>query len=118
MWPTSAYIHGVLALAARYWVVYGVTSSDLQADIERCYIALCVFGEQEHQLAATTPKERVSDVLQGALPPGGIGCLRMHLIRDGIIEVQLRRKLKAPLGHRISANFEMDVDSSPGYQPG
>src|SRR5882724_143973 len=98
--------------AARCWAMYGVTSSDLQPDIERAYIALRVFGEQEHQLDATTPEDVVSVVLQGALPLGGIWGLRMHLIRDGLIEVQLRRKLKAPLGRGISANFEVDVDGS------
>src|SRR5215211_7263767 len=92
--------------------MYDVTSRDLQPDVERAYIALCVFGEQEHQFAAATPEDVVSVVLQGAQPLGSIGGLRMHVIRDGIIEVQLRRKLKAPLARRIRANLEVDVDGS------
>ncbi len=63
-------------------------------------------------MVATTPEDVVSVVLQGTRSLGGVWRLRMNLVRDGIIEVQLRRKLKTPLGSRISANFEVDVDGS------
>ena len=69
--------------------MYGVISSDLQPDIECCHITLCVSGEREQQLVATSAEDVVSVVRQGTLPLGGVWCLRMNVVRDGIIEVQL-----------------------------
>jgi hypothetical protein len=55
-----------------------VTSRDLQPDVERSSLALCVCGEQEHQVTTTTPEDVVSVMLQGAWPCGGIGGGRHH----------------------------------------
>ena len=41
----------------------------------------------------------------------------MHLIREGIIEVQLRRPRKTPWGGRRRANLYVDVDGSARIPP-
>lgn len=66
----------------------------------------------------TTSKDAVSVILLGALPLGGIWRLCVDLLGEGIVEVKLRRKLITPLGRRIGANLEVNVDRSAGVPTG
>jgi hypothetical protein len=73
-----------------------MTSRNPQPDVESSCIAGGVWGELEQQLPPTPPEEAILIVLQGTRPFGHIGGLGMYLIREGLIEVQLRGKFKAP----------------------
>jgi hypothetical protein len=63
-------------------------------------------------LFTITSKDAVLLVPLGAWPFGGIGGLGVDSIREGIVEVKLRRKLISTLGRGTDANFEVNVDSS------
>lgn len=81
----------------------------LQADRERCRIAVGRCRWSQHESIAATAENPIMLISRGALSIRGIGRISMNTICQSIVEVQLRRELEAPLGHRRGANLEMNV---------
>lgn len=88
------------------------------ADIERPGVTSFCFGELEHQLLATIEKDVISVIFHRPVTLDRVWSLRMNPIRDGLVEVQLRRKFVSSLGLRIGTNLEVDMNSSPAIPPG
>src|SRR5438445_3165509 len=86
--------------------------SHLKPDIERSHVAWWLLGELKEQLLATVSENTVLCIPQRTVPLGSIRSLSIDLIREGFVEVQLRRKLIPPSGLRIRTDLEVDVDGS------
>ena len=86
-----------------------VRSGKLHADPEGCRIAIGCCCRSEHQLIPATPKNAIILVLRVTPAFRGIGLIGVHAIRESIIEVHLRRKLRVPLGGVRRPNLHVNV---------
>src|SRR5438132_6758526 len=86
--------------------------SHLKPDIERSHVAWWLPRELKDQLLAAVSENTILYIPQRTLPLGRVRSLRVDLIREGFIEVQLRRKLIPPSGLRMRTDLEADVDGS------
>ena len=84
-------------------------SRELQADGERCRVAVSHSRRNQHEAIATTAEDPIVLVSCSARSVRGIRVGSVNAICQPIVEVQLRRELKVPLSHRRGANLEMDM---------
>src|SRR6266849_2331154 len=85
------------------------SSRNLQADRERRRIAVSHCRRSQHELITTMSEDPIMLVSRGARSCRGIRRVSMDTIRQHIVEVQLRRELKAPPGHGRGANLEVNM---------
>ena len=91
-------------------------SRKLEADLERGRIAVGRCGRNKHELIAATPEDAIMLVSRDALPSRGIRRVSMDAIRQSVVEVHLRRELKASPGRGRGANLEVDMHR-PAFIP-
>jgi hypothetical protein len=84
-------------------------SRNLQANRERSGIAVGRCRGSQHELVSTTPEDPIMPVSRRAWSLRRIGRGSVDTICQLIVEVQLRREIEAPPGHRRGANLEMHV---------
>src|ERR687895_978559 len=78
--------------------------------VERRRVAFPARGEREQQLVPAASEDAVFAVPQVALPLLCVRALRVDLVREGVVEVELGGKLVALLGLGAVADREVDVD--------
>src|SRR5207253_3091334 len=88
----------------------------LQADCERCRIAVGRCRWSQHESLAATAKDPIMLISRGALSIRSIRLASMDAIGQPIVKVQLRRKLGAPLGHGRGVNLEVNM-YGPAWVP-
>ena len=103
---------GNIRRAPRYF------SRKLQADRERCRIAVGRRRRSQHELIATTPENPIILVSRGAPSFRGIGRVSVDAIRQSVVEIHLRREFEAPTGLRHRANLDVNVHRPTSYHPG
>src|SRR5688500_15609807 len=85
----------------------------LQRDFEGPSIARTAGRERKQELRAALPIEPVAVVPDRAGAPRRVGCLSLHLIGEGVVEVELRGEIEARSDCRGRAQFEVDVYRPP-----
>ena len=82
----------------------------LYADVKRGYVALAGGCQNQGELVAAVAEDRVAIIAHAALTFAGVGLMSEDLIRDEVVEVELRGELIARTRSRVPPNFEVDMD--------
>src|SRR5918998_1069746 len=103
--PTPAEVREVAISFLLYLCV-----SRIERDVERRRVALTLRRQRERQLVSTALVDAVCGVPLVTLPLLGVRSLRVDLVGEGIVEVELRGEFVALLGFCAVADREVDVD--------
>src|SRR5687767_9974065 len=90
----------------------------LQRDVEGGGVALVPRFDGQQELGAISAVDPVPLVPDRARPLGGVGLLAVDLIGQLVRKVELRGELEAPIGGRLRADLEVDVDRPARVPPG
>src|ERR687897_856814 len=82
----------------------------IERDVERSRVAFPARGEREQQFVSAASEDAVFAVPQVALPLIGVRALRVDLVCEGVVEVELGGELVTLLGPRAVADRKVDVD--------
>src|SRR5215218_4476840 len=87
-----------------------LTVSGIKRYVERRRVALPVLGQRKQQLVPAALEDAVFAVQLVALSLFGVRSLRVDLVCERIVEVELRRELVTLFGFGAAADLEVDVD--------
>src|SRR5215203_5820025 len=74
-------------------LIFRLGVSGVERYVERSLVALPVLAQWDQQLVSATLEDAVVAVSQVALPLLGVQTLRLDLVGEGVVEVELRGEL-------------------------
>ena len=93
-------------------VFFNILLGEIEAQRECSSISSRIGCRIEYEAITAVPEDVIMSVVRGTRAARRIWRIGMHVIRQRIVEVQLRREANTPLPHGRGANFKMNVHGS------